>query len=115
MPRPRKVKVDPPELESKSIESMPMFNTDEKVKDTQEPDIPNVPVSPEIALLIEQNRMLMEKLEALTPKEAEKVVGNGDPILDRTKPITGQRGEGYAYDEQDGHKFTKTGKYMGPV
>ena len=129
----KSIKEDPPELESK-IDREPLAGPEvdpyeDDVEEVQagvddavadEPAFKEAPaaVSPEVALLIEQNRVLMAKLEAMT---GGKVPGDvqpkkdGPPVLDHDKPIISQRGLGYHYYEQDGCKFSEKGVYIGEV
>jgi hypothetical protein len=122
-----KIKEDPPELKSKvdSTDVKPPV-TDEYapdyVDDSQKEAFKEVPesapaVSPDVALLMEQNRILMAKLEELSAGKEEAVgkVKDDVPVLDKTRPIIYQRSEGAAWKEQDGNRFSQKDSYIGPV
>jgi hypothetical protein len=122
-----KIKEDPPELKSKvdstdiktpvTDEYDPDYIDDNPKEAFKEVTEPSPTVSPDVALLMEQNRILMEKLEALTakPEETEAKVKEGIPVLDKTRPIIYQRSEGAAWKEQDGNRFSQKDSYIGPV
>lgn len=97
---------DPPELTGKSD-----VETVEKPIEKE----PTPEISPEVALLMEQNRVLMEKLNALTEEKEEPVKGDGKPVLNPKRPIAYQRTLGGSWKEQDGHKFSQKDEYMGEV
>jgi hypothetical protein len=121
-----KIKEDPPELKSKvdstdikppvTDEYDPGYVDDNPKEAFKEVPEPAPAVSPDVALLMEQNRILMEKLEELSAgKEDAGPVKDGKPVLDPTKPIVYQRSEGAAWKEQNGNRFSQKDSYIGPV
>jgi hypothetical protein len=124
-----KIKEDPPELKSKvdSVDAIkpaideyaldPEDAPKETFKEAPEPAPEKPAVSAgDFALLMEQNRILMAKLEELSAgKEEAGPVKDGKPVLDPTKPIIYQRSEGAAWKEQNGNRFSQKDTYIGPV
>lgn len=113
----KKIKEDPPELFSKADAVEKPVKAKEKPVEKNKVEFRDADdVSPEVAMLMEQNRILMEKLESLTGEKKEDVVDNsGKPVLDSRKPIISHRGIGYQYFEQEGNKFSAKYKYLGPI
>lgn len=114
----KKIKEDPPELSSKVDKVAAHAKEAEKEAPAKVEAFKEVPeLSPDVAALMEQNRMLMEKIDKLTANPEDEVVAknSGKPVLDQKRPIAYQRKEGAAWKEQDGHKFSYKDEYIGEV
>ena len=103
------IKEDPPELESK-VDAKPVET--EMFKEVAEKE--ETVSAKDFSALMEQNRILMAKLDAMTAGPVEAVIlSDGKPIFDNSKPYASHRGLGYQYFVQNGNKFSARYKFLG--